>query len=75
MYEISNIMISGATAFNEAHFGQGSGLIGLTSLQCSGNESSLFRCISRNHCFHVEDAGVRCQNNSKQILQHNQYKI
>ncbi len=67
MYEISNIMFSGATALTEASFGQGSGLIALTDLQCSGNESSLFRCRSTNLCFHNEDAGVRCQNNSKQI--------
>jgi len=59
--------ISGATAFTEAHFGPGSGPIALTDLLCNGNESSLFRCRSINSCFHDEDAGVRCQNNSKII--------
>ena len=57
---------SGAIAFTNAHFGQGSGRINLDDVSCSGNETSLFSCsYTTNHnCGHSEDAGVLCASNS-----------
>ncbi|XP_060556057.1 deleted in malignant brain tumors 1 protein-like isoform X2 [Ruditapes philippinarum] len=55
---------SDVMAFQQAHFGQGSGRIVLDDLQCNGSESSLEDCQSSgwNHedCNHNEDAGVSC---------------
>ena len=48
-----------------AGFGNGSGMIILDDLDCSGSEASLFDCPSDSpmlvhNCDHSEDAGVRC---------------
>ena len=48
-----------------AGFGNGSGMIVLDDLDCSGSEASLFDCPSdspvlAHNCDHSEDAGVRC---------------
>ena len=53
----------GGTAFHNAYFGQGYGLIHLDEVQCTGSELSLLGCLhSRRltHCDHSDDAGVRC---------------
>ena len=53
------------TATIRANFGEGTGLILLDDLQCSGEESNLFDCvhrgIGRHNCRHTEDAGVICK--------------
>ena len=54
-----------AVAYNNAHFGAGSGPIHLESVACSGIENNLTDCprSSSVSCSngHSEDAGVRCQ--------------
>uniref|UniRef100_A0A673MM96 SRCR domain-containing protein n=1 Tax=Sinocyclocheilus rhinocerous TaxID=307959 RepID=A0A673MM96_9TELE len=51
-------------ALGGAHFGQGSGLIWMDNVACSGSESTLKNCRSSgssvNYCGHHEDARVRC---------------
>ena len=56
---------TGAMAFDDAHFGAGTGTIYLGDVGCAGGEthlidcsySSTFNCSGR----HSEGAGVRCQ--------------
>ena len=50
-------------AFVRAAFGQGSGEIFLSDVACSGSETKLSECTSRDgsRCSHSEDAGVRCR--------------
>ena len=55
---------SGATAFNEAHFGAGTGDILLNNVQCTGSELRLVDCLSDLSgimCNHSRDVGVRCE--------------
>ena len=53
-------------------FGQGSGLIWLDRVQCTGNELTLARCghlgvgITSN-CSHSKDAAARCSGDGKKI--------
>ncbi|KAL4216375.1 Deleted in malignant brain tumors 1 protein-like [Mactra antiquata] len=53
-----------ATAFDGAHFGQGSGKVWLDDLGCSGYETDIAHCSSKgwgiHNCGHAEDAGVTC---------------
>lgn len=48
-----------------AFYGQGSGAILLSNLQCTGSELKLLDCArdaySVKSCQHYEDAGVKCQ--------------
>lgn len=59
---ISKFTYLGAETLN---FGEGSGRIWLTNVQCSGNERELANCTANssglNSCLHTQDAGIRCQ--------------
>lgn len=56
---------TGAQAFSNARFGQGTGMILLDDLMCRGTETMLVTCPGANlggphNCAHIEDAGVSC---------------
>ena len=48
-----------------ASYGEGSGPIFISQLQCSGSESNILDCArdmyAVRHCKHYQDAGVECQ--------------
>ena len=59
------VCLLGSIPVKRAGFGNGSGMIVLDNLDCSGSEGSLFDCPSDSpvlvhNCDHSEDAGVRC---------------
>ncbi len=59
------LLYVGAIATDISLFGRGQDLIFLDELQCTGLESMLLDCPSRDpglhNCFHSEDVGVICQ--------------
>ncbi|XP_019861646.1 PREDICTED: T-cell differentiation antigen CD6-like [Amphimedon queenslandica] len=54
-------------AYNNSHFGQGSGVIVMSNVQCTGSESYLTSCPHTIHhnCDHSKDAGVSCEGASQ----------
>ena len=54
----------GEQAFSEAYFGEGTGPILLSEVNCTGTERVFTDCpssgIGNHNCSHAEDAGVRC---------------
>lgn len=66
------IFVPGAEAITEARFGEGTGRILLSEVQCTGIETALSDCITNssiaiNSCTHAQDAGVRCQRGTEVI--------
>ena len=57
-----------------AYFGEGSGPIHLTEVECVNNELRLINCSSLrngiNNCVHSQDAGVICRGKDKCIIHH-----
>jgi hypothetical protein len=63
MLYLDTIIIIGATARSNAYFGQGSGLIHMSSVSCTGVETALLDCSYLSPgslCDHYDDAGVTC---------------
>ena len=54
-------------SYGLAEFGEGSGIIQLRNLGCTGTENSILDCTfttdANTACSHSEDAGVRCLRN------------
>ena len=74
MYAVIYLVITfftGATAISFAFFGQGTGAIWLDNVMCTGNETRLYDCqntgIGVHNCSHIEDVGVRCLTECKQL--------
>ena len=64
---------SSGTAIESAGFGQGSNLIWMNSVECTGGESILARCGHlgvgiTSSCSHSEDAGVKCNGDGKNFF-------
>ena len=58
-----------AMAVPHAQYGQGTGVIVMDNVHCTGSEARLINCphVTRHNCTHFEDASVRCAR-SKIIL-------
>ena len=54
--------VIGATSLAQAFFGQGTGMIYLDNIACTGSETRLSDCTATttHNCAHNEDAGVTC---------------
>ena len=60
------MITTGAVALSSAAYGQGTGSVLLTTLQCTGSEAVLVNCsgagfLNTQPCQHSRDAGVVCQ--------------
>lgn len=63
-HDIILMLLQGARHSYFAAYGHGSGPVHLSSVRCTGSESSLINCsYSTNHptCTHGNDAAVQCQ--------------
>ena len=63
---------SSVTAYESAHYGQGTGPILLSKLSCFGNESGLTDCsqlsMGTKNCTHSDDAAVYCHGYRREYL-------
>lgn len=61
--------IGAEEVYGGAHFGEGSGSVWMSNMECMGNESSPYACrqskIGPQDSTHQHDAGVKCQNEKK----------
>ena len=60
-----SLLFEAATPRHKSYFGEGTGLIFLNRVACSGNEERLIDCHHRGFgetllCSHRDDAGVSC---------------
>jgi deleted-in-malignant-brain-tumors protein 1 len=57
------VLCSGAVSLTSG-FANGVGQIWLSNVRCRGTESRVIDCLAnqlgQHHCYHYEDAGVRC---------------
>ena len=61
---LTMLMHTGSVAYPTAtHYGSGTGLIFLSSIDCLGNETSLLECTYSpfHSCSHKFDVGVKCE--------------
>ena len=65
-------MSTGARAYSNAFYGQGTGPIYLDNVGCTSAESRLVDCshsgIGVHNCGHSEDAGIQCQVSGTQSI-------
>ena len=64
-------ILSDATAYSNAFFGRGTGIIYLDNVACTGTEVNLTSCVAdydTSDCTHSEDAGVTCQQECEKFL-------
>ena len=60
------LMHTGARAYTNAYFGQGTGPLLLDRLRCTGREQALLNCshsgveVTSYYCGHDDDVGIRC---------------
>ena len=61
------VFLLDASAYSDAHFGQGTGPVLLDDVACVGNENRLVDCrhTATPNCIHGEDAGVSCKTECK----------
>ena len=62
-YRFILISCLGATGQRSAAYGQGTGPIQLSQVQCVGNEAGIINCpgsTATQNCQHNQDAGVTC---------------
>ena len=59
-----------ASAYSNAHFGQGTGPVLVGDVDCVGNEGRLMDCqyTATPNCIHGEDAGVSCKTECKYMF-------
>ena len=61
-----------ATAYSNARFGQGAGLIHLDNVACVGMEPNITSCTydaDTSDCLHTEDASVSCVTDCKSSIE------
>ena len=64
IHTFGNLFRGGAIAYDDAHYGEGSGDIFMDDVQCVGTETNIGQCFhvwaGFHNCEHDEDAGVWC---------------
>ena len=65
-------VVTGGTAYSNAHFGAGTGPIYLDDVACTSSASQLLECSSRpiltHNCRHSDDAGIGCKGKTNTSL-------
>ena len=61
--EVNLALLTGARAFDNAFYGQGTGMVLYYNLDCSADDTHLDNCSRSDlpfYCNHYQDAGVQC---------------